>query len=52
VPAGPARPDHVWLPFSDKGHTFYALVVIGRDASPAVQAETFAILDLLRFEPR
>jgi hypothetical protein len=48
------RPDlsTFWLPFSDKGHNLYALVVIGRDAPARVQAETFAILDLLRFERR
>jgi hypothetical protein len=48
------RPDLTtfWLPFRDRGHNLYALVVIGRDAPHEVQAETFAILDLLRFEPR
>jgi hypothetical protein len=40
-----------WFPFSDRGHNLYALVVIGRDAPRKVRAETFAILDRLRFEP-
>ena len=40
-----------WLPFSDAGRAFYALVVLGRDASRRTRAEAFAILDRIRFDP-
>jgi hypothetical protein len=41
-----------WMPFSDAGRHFYALVVLGRDAPPSIRAEAFAILDRVRFDPK
>ncbi len=40
-----------WLPFSDAGRHFYAMVVLGGDAPASVRAEAFAVLDRLRFDP-
>ena len=40
-----------WLPFTDAGRHFYALVVIGPDASRRVHEEAFALIDTLRFDP-
>jgi hypothetical protein len=40
-----------WLPFTDAGRHFYAMVVVGADAPDRVRAEAFAILDRLRFDP-
>jgi hypothetical protein len=40
-----------WLPFTDAGRHFYAIVVLGADAPDAIRAEAFAILDRLRFDP-
>jgi hypothetical protein len=39
------------MPFTDAGRQFYAMVVLGPDASAKVRAEAFAILDRLRFDP-
>jgi hypothetical protein len=40
-----------WTPFRDAGRSFYALVVLGRDAPADVRDQAFAILDRLRFDP-
>jgi hypothetical protein len=40
-----------WMPFRDAGRSFYALVVLGRDAPADVREQAFAILDRLRFDP-
>lgn len=39
-----------WLPFTDAGRHFYALLVIGPDAPASVRKEAFAVLDSLRFD--
>jgi hypothetical protein len=41
--------DGFFINFRDAGRNFSALVWLGRDVSPARRAETFAILDRLRF---
>jgi hypothetical protein len=46
------RPIAYWLPFSDAGRRFYALLVLGRDAPASIRAEAFAILDRIRFDPK
>lgn len=40
-----------WMPFSDRGRSFYALVAVGRDAPPARREQARRILDGLRFAP-
>lgn len=40
-----------WLPFTDAGRHFYALVVLGANASTHVRTQAFEILDSLRFDP-
>lgn len=43
--------DH-WFGFTDGGRHFYALVVFGLQASQAVRAQAWAILDSLRVDPQ
>jgi hypothetical protein len=45
------HPITYWMPFSDAGRRFYALLVLGRDAPASTRAEAFAILDRIRFDP-
>jgi hypothetical protein len=40
-----------WMPFRDAGRSFYALVVLGRDAPDGIRDQAFAVLDRLRFDP-
>jgi hypothetical protein len=40
-----------WLPFTDAGRHFYAMVVLGADAPPQVRTQAFEVLDSLRFDP-
>jgi hypothetical protein len=40
-----------WLPFTDAGRHFYALVVIGPDAPRRVHEKAFGLLNSLRFDP-
>jgi hypothetical protein len=40
-----------WLPFTDAGRHFYAMIVLGTDAPPAIRAQAFGILDRVRFDP-
>jgi hypothetical protein len=40
-----------WMPFTDAGRHFYAMIVLGSDADAAVRAQAFEILDRLRFDP-
>ena len=45
------HPVAYWMPFSDAGRRFYALLVLGREAPASTRAEAFAILDRIRFDP-
>jgi hypothetical protein len=47
----PPKVDSWWIRFQDAGRAFYVLVAIGRQASEETRAETWAILDSLRFGP-
>ncbi len=40
-----------WLPFTDAGRHFYALMVIGPNAPRGVHEEAFGLLDSVRFDP-
>ena len=42
---------HRWIPFHDRGRSFYAYVAMGSAASPQTQEEAWAILDSLEFDP-
>jgi hypothetical protein len=50
--AAPPVFDHWWFAFNDAGRAFHVLVAIGTQASNQIRAETWAILDSLRFERR
>jgi hypothetical protein len=45
------HPIAYWMPFSDAGRRFYALLVLGRDAPASIRSEAFAVLDRIRFDP-
>jgi hypothetical protein len=40
-----------WMPFTESGRHFYAMVILGPDASSEVRTQAFDILDRLRFDP-
>lgn len=40
-----------FIPFSDQGRLFYALVAFGTDVTPETEAEAWAILNEVTFEP-
>jgi hypothetical protein len=46
-----ARARSQWIPFSDGGRNFYALVVTGRAASAERRREAYRILDSLQVDP-
>ena len=47
----PIPMDDYWFGFGDAGRAFHVFVGVGRDASPELRREAFAILDTLRFDP-
>jgi hypothetical protein len=48
--AEPAVFDHWWFAFEDAGRTFHVLVAIGTDASQRTRADTWQILEGLKFD--
>ena len=46
------EPLTMWVPFKDRGRAFYALYVLGPDASAETRTELLRILDSLEVEPR
>lgn len=40
-----------WMPFTDEGRHFYAIVVLGPDVPSDIRAQAFEILDRMRFDP-
>jgi hypothetical protein len=45
------RPRLYWIPFTDHGRQFYALVALGRTATIRTRDDTLRVLDSLRFSP-
>jgi hypothetical protein len=48
---GRARLVEFWMPFTDAGRHFYAMVVLGPEATAEVRTQAFEILDRLRLDP-
>ena len=46
------EPITMWVPFKDQGRAFYALYVLGPDASEQTRSELLTILESLKFDPR
>jgi hypothetical protein len=46
------EPLTMWVPFEDRGRAFYALYVLGPEATRETRAELVRILDRLEFDPR
>jgi hypothetical protein len=40
-----------WISFRDRRRLFYAIVALGKDATPAVRRQALSLLDSLRFDP-
>lgn len=46
------EPITMWVPFKDQGRAFYALYVLGPDASEQTRSDLLTILENLKFDPR